>query len=68
MDSVLTVLVTDKMNELTAQWKKWYKEEYFNLYSSPDIFRMIKWRWMRNAGKMKNAYSVVVGRSEGARP
>jgi hypothetical protein len=53
--------------------KKLHNEELHNLYSSPSIILMIKSRRMRcgafitNGGK-RNAYSILVGESEGKRP
>jgi hypothetical protein len=48
--------------------------ELHNLYSSPNIIRMIKSRRMRWAGHVtrtgekRNAYSILVGKPEGRRP
>jgi hypothetical protein len=47
-------------------WRKLRKEELHNLYSSPNIIRMIKSRRMRWAGHVarmrnkRNAYRVLV--------
>jgi hypothetical protein len=49
-------------------------EELHNLYSSPNIIRVIKSREMRRAGhvarmgKMRNAYNILVAKPEGKRP
>jgi hypothetical protein len=48
-------------------------EDHYNLYCSPNIIRMIKSRRIRWAGHvecmvMRNAYEIVVGRSEGKIP
>jgi hypothetical protein len=49
-------------------------EELHNLYSSPNIIRMIKSRRMRCAGHVarmgerRNAYTILVGKSEGKSP
>jgi hypothetical protein len=49
-------------------------EELHNLYSSPNIIRMIKSRMMRWAGhaarmgERRNAYTIPVGKPEGKRP
>jgi hypothetical protein len=51
-----------------------HNEELYNLYSSPNIIRMIKSRRMRWAGHMarieekRNAYNILVGKPEGKRP
>jgi hypothetical protein len=48
-----------------------YHEVLRNLYSSPNIIRMIKSRRMRQAGRMgdtRNAYKILVAKPEGKRP
>ena len=51
-----------------------YNEALNDLYSSPKIVRVIKWRRMRWAGHVARmgeervVYSVLVGKSEGKRP
>jgi len=51
--------------------KRLHNEELRNLYSSPDVIRVIKSRRMRRAGHvahmedMRNAYDILVGRPEG---
>jgi hypothetical protein len=39
-----------KINEMTGHWRKVHNEELHNLYSSPNIIRMIKSRWMKWTG------------------
>jgi hypothetical protein len=39
-----------KRDEVTGGWRKLHNEELHNLYSSPNIIRMIKSTWMRWAG------------------
>jgi hypothetical protein len=39
-----------KRDEVTGDWRKLHSEELHNLYSSPNIIRMIKSRRMRWAG------------------
>jgi transcription termination factor 2 len=51
-----------------------HKDELHDLYSSPNIVRVIKsrrLRWARHVARMgegKGAYRVLVGRPEGKRP
>jgi hypothetical protein len=57
-----------------GSWSKLHNDELHDLYSSPNIIRVIKSRKMRWAGKVacmgegRDAYRVLVGRPEGKRP
>jgi hypothetical protein len=59
-----------KRDEMVG-WKKFHNEELHNLYSSPNIIRMIKSRRMRWTGHVArmaekwNAYRNLVGTPEG---
>jgi hypothetical protein len=59
---------------VTGDWRKLHNEELLNLYSSPNIIRLIKSRRMRWAGHVarmgetRNAYRISVGQPEGKRP
>jgi hypothetical protein len=44
---VLSRIFGPKRDEVMEDWGKLYNEELRNLYSSPDIIRMIKSRRMR---------------------
>jgi hypothetical protein len=44
---VLRRIFVPKRDEVTRDWRKLHNEELHNLYSSPDIIRMIKSRRMR---------------------
>ena len=56
-----------KRDEVTRGWSKLHHEELNDLYSSPNIIRMIKSRRMRCAGHVacmgysKGVYRVLVG-------
>jgi hypothetical protein len=49
-DGMLRRIFGPKRDELTGDWRKLHNEELCNLYSSPNIIRMIKSRRMRWAG------------------
>jgi hypothetical protein len=59
---------------VTGDWRKLHNEELHNLYSSPNIIRMIKSMRMRWAGHVARigekriAYRILVGKPEGKRP
>jgi hypothetical protein len=63
-----------KKGGVTGGWRKLHNEELHNLYSSPSIIRIIKWRRMRWAGHVarmgekRNVYRLLVGKPEGKRP
>jgi hypothetical protein len=63
-----------KGDEVTGEWRKLQSEELHNMYSSPDVTRLIKPRRMRWAehvsciGQEKKLHKVLVGKPEGKRP
>jgi hypothetical protein len=62
--------VGPKIDEVTGEWRKLHNEEIDNMYSSPNIIRMIKSRKMRFSGHVarmwetSNAYRILVGKPE----
>jgi hypothetical protein len=48
-----------KKDEATGEWRKLHSEAIRNLYSSPSMMRLIKWRRMRWAG-----HAARLGRRE----
>jgi hypothetical protein len=55
-----------KRDEVMGDWRKLHNEELHNLYSSPNIIRVIKWT-CTNGGK-RNGYRILVGKPKGKRP
>jgi len=70
---VLRRIFGPKRNEVTGEWRRLHNEK-LHLYSSPNIFRVIKSRRIRWAGHVvrmgerRGVYRVLVGKSEGKRP
>ena len=70
---VLRRIFGPKRDEVTGEWRKLHNE-YVDLYSSPNILRVIKSRRMRwvgheaPMGEGRCAYRILVGTPEGKRP
>ena len=71
---VLRRIFGPRRDEVTGEWRKLHKEELNDLYSSPNIVRVIKSRRMRWSGHVacvgesKGIYRVWVGKPERKRP
>ena len=71
---VLRRVFGPKRDEVTGEWRKLYNEELSDLYSLPNIVRVVKSRRMRWAGHVarmvegRGMHRVLVGKPEGKRP
>jgi hypothetical protein len=71
---VLRRIFGPKRDEVTGEWRKLHNEELNDLYSLPNIVRVVKPRRMRWAGhvarmgKDRDVHRVLVGKPEGKRP
>ena len=63
-----------KRDEVTGEWRKLLNEELSDLYSLPNIVRVVKSRRMRLGGHVacmgerRGVYRVLVGKRVGKRP
>ena len=70
---VLRRIFGPRRDEVTGEWRRLHNEELNDLYSSPNIVRVIKSRRMRWAGHVvrmgeeRGAYRVLVGKPDGRR-
>jgi hypothetical protein len=71
---VLRRIFGHKRDGVTDEWRRLHNEELNDLYSSPNVIRVIKSRRMRwtghvaRMGEGRGAYRILVGRPEGRRP
>jgi hypothetical protein len=71
---VLRRIFGPKGDEVTGEWRRLHSEVHYDLYSSPNIIRVIKSRRMRGAehvarmGDRIGANGILVGRPDGRRP
>ena len=71
---VLRRIFGPRRDEVKGEWRRLHNEEINDLYSSPNIVRVIKSRRMRWAGHVarvgeeRDVYRVLVGKPEGKRP
>jgi len=71
---VLGRIYGPRRDEVTGECRRLHNEELNDLYSSPNIVRVIKLRRMRLAGHVahmgeeRGVYTVMLGKPEGRRP
>jgi len=71
---VLRRVFGPKRDQVTGEWRKLHNEELNDLYSLPNIVRVVKSRRMRWAGRVarmeedRGVHRVLVGKPEGKRP
>jgi hypothetical protein len=71
---VLRRVFGPKRDEVTSEWRKLHNEELNDLYSLPNIVRVVKSRLMRRVEHVarmredRGVHMVLVGTSEGKRP
>jgi len=71
---VLRRVFGPKRDEVTWEWRKLHNEELSDLYSLPNIVRVVKSRRMKWAGHValmgegRGVHRVLVGKPEGKRP
>ena len=71
---VLRRIFGPRRDEVTGAWRKLHNEKLNDLYSSPNIFWVIKSRRMRweghvaRMGERRSVYGVLVGKPERKRP
>jgi hypothetical protein len=73
-DRVLRRVFGPKRDEVTGEWRELHNEELNDLYSLPNIVRVVKSRKMRWAGHVarmgeeRGVHRVLVGKHEGKKP
>jgi hypothetical protein len=71
---VLRRIFEPKGDEATGEWRRLHNVELNDLYSSPNIIRVIKtgrMRWAGHVARMgekRGTYRILAGRLEGRRP
>ena len=67
---MLRIVFGPKRDEVTGEWRKLHNEELSDLYSLPNIVRMVKsrrmrWAWhVARVGEGREVHMVLVGKPE----
>jgi hypothetical protein len=48
-ENTMLRILWPKKDGITREWRRLHNEELYDLYSSPNIFQVIKWRRMNSA-------------------
>jgi hypothetical protein len=73
-NSVLRRIFGPRRDQVTGEWRKLHYNELSDLYSLPNIVRLINSRRMRLAGHVasmrdsRDVYRILMGKPEGQRP
>jgi hypothetical protein len=70
---MLRRIIGPKRDEVIGEWRKLHTEKLHNLCISQIIIlmtsRRVRWAWhVARMTEMRNAYKILVGKSEGKRP
>jgi hypothetical protein len=71
---VLRKILGAKRDKVTREWRKLHTGELNDVYCSPSIVRVIRWRRMRWTGHVarmddwRGVCRIMVGKPEGKRP
>jgi len=67
---VLRRIFGPRRDEVTVEWRRLHNEELNDLYCSPNIVRVMKWRRMRWAGHVvrigeeRGVYRILLGKPD----
>jgi hypothetical protein len=70
---VLRIIFGPKRDEVTGEWRQLHNEELNDLYCSPSVVKVIKFRrvrWVGHVARMgdrRGVYRILVGNPEGKR-